>query len=143
MGDLKDDLLKTTPTPKMTKLLQELDLTQHITTATRVTLNSVTLIDNAITNMPELIETDGTLPCLVSDHHAIYLHIRWTQSQIEKHTYELWEYQSRDYNALDIEYRNQNWDAISEDDDIDINYKKTCTNKVNSSQTKRQTMVHK
>ena len=74
--------------------------------------------------MPELIETDGTLPCLVSYHHAIYLHIRWTQSQIEKHTYELWEYQSGDYYALDTEYRNQNLDAISEDDDIDINCKK-------------------
>ena len=91
MGDINDDLLIKNPVPKMTQILHELNLSQHIISPTRITNNSTTLTDHAISNIPENIDSTGPLPCLVSDHHAIYLHINWSQSLLKRQNVEVWD----------------------------------------------------
>ena len=105
MGDINDDLLIKNPVPKMTQILHELNLSQHIISPTRITNNSTTLIDHAISNIPEHIDSAGPLPCLVSDHHAIYLHINWSQSLLKRQIVEVWDYRHGNYEALNARFR--------------------------------------
>ena len=106
----------------MSKILKELNLSQHITKPTRITMNTATLIDHVITNMPESIQTAGTIPCSISDHNAIYLHINWEQQKLKKQIIEVWDYENADYASINKEIKNLDWDSVLADEDLDKNY---------------------
>ena len=72
--------------------------------------------------MPEAIESAGTIPSPTSDHKAIYLHVNWKQSQIKNQTIEIWDYQNGNYNAINNELNNLDWDSLLHDEDINQNY---------------------
>ena len=102
----------------MTEILHELNLSQHIISPTRITNNSTTLIDHAISHIPENIDS----ACLVSDHHAIYLQNNWSQSLLKKQNVEVWDYQNGNYEALNARFRDPDWGKLLFDEDINTNY---------------------
>ena len=86
MGDMNIDLMK--PSDPITRsykdMLQSLNLHQHITTPTRITQSSKTLIDLVISNKPRCFSYSNMLPCpSVSDHDAPYvcLNVRTSRFQ--------------------------------------------------------------
>ncbi|XP_069974804.1 uncharacterized protein [Penaeus vannamei] len=66
MGDFSDNLLNSKN--KMSRLIQNMNLTQIIDKPTRITSNSETLLDLIITNKPELISNAEVMPSPVGDH---------------------------------------------------------------------------
>ena len=75
-GDINLDLFCPTK-PRVRKyldILDSLNLTQHVTKATRTTLHSETLIDHIITNMPQRVTHTDVIPCPhISDYDAPYI----------------------------------------------------------------------
>ncbi len=78
LGDLNVDLLNTTTNPyaiEVSKLQKSFDLTQLISTPTRVSCNSSTLIDHIYcSNVDNVIEAESH-PCPISDHNIVYCRI--------------------------------------------------------------------
>ena len=75
-GDINLDLFcpNKPPVRKYLDILSTLNLTQHVTKATRTTLHLETLIDHIITNMPRQVTFTDVLPCPhISDHDAPYV----------------------------------------------------------------------
>ena len=75
-GDINLDLFcpNKPPVRKYLDILSTLNLTQHVTKATRTTFHSETLIDHIITNMPRQVTFTDVLPCPhISDHDAPYV----------------------------------------------------------------------
>ena len=75
-GDMNVDLLRPdkSSTQNYVNILQTLSLTQLVTKPTRATVNSRTLIDHIVTNMPRQVNHCDVLPCpLISDHDAPYV----------------------------------------------------------------------
>ena len=74
LGDLNCNMLE--PTMSTTKRLQEIlelyQLTQIINNPTRITQSSQSLLDVAITSMPEKIIFSGAVHLGISDHSLIY-----------------------------------------------------------------------
>ena len=68
-GDFNDNLLNSGS--KMIKLIKNLKLEQLVSTPTRITPNSATLIDLVITNNKDMIATLDVLPSPIADHEAI------------------------------------------------------------------------
>ena len=74
LGDLNCDLIKPNPDnpTKKQSLLEIYQLSQLVDTATRITMNSSTLIDHFITNEPDKISKFGVIHTGISDHSLIY-----------------------------------------------------------------------
>ena len=121
VGDMNEDWLKQSPKPKLYTIYKELNLTQHIKTATRISRNSATLIDHMVTNLQSIVDSCGTIPCDLSDHHAIYLHLNWRQNLIEKQSREIWYYNQGNYTNLNAEYSTQDWNETINIDTMHIN----------------------
>ena len=121
VGDMNEDWLKQSPKPKLHTIYKELSLTQHIKTATRISRNSATLIDHMVTNLQSIVDSCGTIPCDLSDHHAIYLHLNWRQNLIEKQSREIWYYNQGNYTNLNAEYSTQDWNETINIDTMHIN----------------------
>ena len=73
-GDFNDDLLKTDN--RMSKLINNLKLHQLITEPTRITPNSVSLIDLFITNNEYMVARSDVIPGPVGDHEAITVSLK-------------------------------------------------------------------
>ena len=77
LGDFNCDLLRSSTTSNHTRkfldLIEVFQFDQIITQRTRITQNSETLIDVALTNSPENIANSGVLHVGISDHSLIYI----------------------------------------------------------------------
>ena len=69
LGDFNDDLFSAGN--KLDKIFKNLKLRQLIDRPTRVTPNSKTLLDLAITNRPEMIVFSDVIPGTIADHDLI------------------------------------------------------------------------
>ena len=75
LGDLNCDLLKSisdSSTKKLKSLYELYQLSQVIDQATRVTINTSSLIDHLVTNTPEKISASGVVPTGISDHSLVF-----------------------------------------------------------------------
>ena len=76
IGDFNCDLVSSTisnHTRKLLALIEVFQFDQIITQPTRITQNSETLIDVALTNCPENIINSGVVHVGISDHSLIYI----------------------------------------------------------------------
>ena len=75
MGDINCDL--NTPLNNNTKhlnnILNSFGYSQLINDATKTTKTTFTIIDQIITNRPDIISSSGVRPCGISDHDALFL----------------------------------------------------------------------
>ena len=69
LGDLNDNLLL--PLNKLSQITRNNKLTQLITSPTRITSTSATLIDVIITNKPELALNADVIPSAIADHDLV------------------------------------------------------------------------
>jgi exonuclease III len=75
LGDLNCDLKKENydaPTKKLTSVYEMYQMSQLIEEATRVTIQTATLIDHVVTNRPEKISCSGVIHTGMSDHSLIF-----------------------------------------------------------------------
>ncbi|KAF0294019.1 hypothetical protein FJT64_000786 [Amphibalanus amphitrite] len=77
LGDVNIDLLQPTSTgvQQYQTLLDELSLCQVISTPTRTTPSTATLIDHVVTSRPELTSHPRVIDCSFSDHDAVAVNI--------------------------------------------------------------------
>ena len=72
-GDLNCNVMKHSPeADALNDLCSSLNLTQLITSPTRETSESSTLIDVIMTSNPGLVVESGTVETHISDHHLVY-----------------------------------------------------------------------
>ena len=119
-GDLNCDL--STKNPKSDALLSfctSVNATQLITTPTRVTKTSSTIVDVVIVSNPNLVKTSGVMNLSISDHFLVYsvLNLKITKSDLPKIT-------TRSYKKYSIEQFSEDisripWDTIDLIDTVD------------------------
>ena len=107
---MNEDFPNQSPKPKLQTIYNELNLIQHIETATRITQNSATIINHMVTNLQDNVITSGTIS-----------HLNWKQNLIKKKIHEIWYYDQGNYSNLNTEYNTQNWDSIIDIDMMNIN----------------------
>ena len=73
LGDMNVDILNDQRSSAYLKVMSALGFQQLITSPTRVTCTSETLIDHIFTNRASHIQQSGTIPCGMSDHDLIFL----------------------------------------------------------------------
>ena len=110
LGDFNCDLLSSTTsnhTRKFLDLIEVFQFDQIITQPTRITQNSETLIDVALTNSPENIANSGVLHVGISDHSLIYIcrKISFIKSQPKL-------VESRNYKNYNPGYLNEDLDNL-------------------------------
>ena len=85
LGDFNIDLLKYSIHQETTDFLDEMiirNLIPHITSPTRVTHNTATLIDHIFSNIPTENVVSGTLRTDISDHYSNFIILKSVLSKV-------------------------------------------------------------
>ena len=74
LGDLNCNLLQTNPDGlSLLSFASEMNLKQLITSPTRITETSISLIDVVMTSTPDLVHESGVINTSISDHFPVYM----------------------------------------------------------------------
>ena len=121
MGDFNCDMLKPQPSVATRELLtstEELNMRQLISTPTRVTNHSASLIDLLFTTNPDIFSSVGTASVTGSDHQMIYGECRDKLPFIPTVSY-VRSFKRCDVEALLADLCDAPWQVIDAADDID------------------------
>ena len=95
-------------------------LTVHINKPTRITEISSTILDQFISNCPNLINNVQVHPPLATnDHCTISLNLQMKIHKPENFKRHVWVYKNADFNGLNNAIRNFDWDSCFQSDSID------------------------
>ncbi len=92
--------------------IDNLSLTQCVSVPTRLTRNTHSCLDLLITDSPGFIHHDVKAPIGNSDHATILAHLDPTSSTKEINNKIIWQYHLCDYDLLNNEICNTNWNSI-------------------------------
>lgn len=120
LGDFNNNILIKNPTPKITTIMKQLNLFQHIKEPTRKTDTTATTIDLIITNFNDNIISSGTFPQHLSDHSGTFLQINWKQTTQQPTKFKLWKYSEGNYDEIRNKLKSEKWDDIF-DNETNIN----------------------
>ena len=114
MGDMNLNLNQPTSAgvQRYVNILEELDLTQMITSPTRTTATSATLIDHAIVSRPELVSSPRVIKCSISDHDAIAIDVQQKRTRRRAPTITVRSTRRTDTNALCLDHLQADWSLV-------------------------------
>lgn len=102
MGDLNCDLSPGLPQVKqLQSFCGHYNLSQIVSSRTRVTQNSVSLINICATSCPDCFTSIKASPCGLSDHHVVTMQLYARGSIGSRRSHRI--VRSRDYRKLDVE----------------------------------------
>jgi hypothetical protein len=95
-------------------------LTIHVTEPTRITETSATILDQFVSNCPNLItNTEVHPPLATNDHCTISINIRLKMHKPETFTRHIWLYNKANFNGLNLAIRRYDWDTCFQCETID------------------------
>jgi len=95
-------------------------LTIHISEPTRITETTATILDQFLSNCPDLITNAQVHPPLATnDHCTIEINIRFKMFKPNSYTRHVWFYDRADFKGLNQAIQNYNWDTCFQVDSID------------------------
>ena len=97
------------------------NLNQLITTDTRITKNTSTLIDLVLTNA-QYIQHAGTLDTFISDHQPIFVVKKKQRSYKERANFEGRNYTKYDPDKFRNNHLDANWEKFYQGDEVDIKW---------------------
>ena len=114
MGDVNLDLLKPTATEvqQYCSLLRDLSIEQLVTTPTRTTATTATLIDHVLTTRPDLTADPLVIPCSISDHDLTAVSITAKRERRKPATITVRSTRRVDNDALCLDLLMANWGAV-------------------------------
>lgn len=119
------------------KFCKLFDLTQIITTPTRVTSNSASLIDHIYVSDTQKVYQFGVLSIGLSDHYLSYCTRKICKGQINKHnTRSIRSMEHYPKDNLSQELSSQDWSNVTDSNDVDLawlNFKSIFTSVLNVS----------
>jgi len=111
LGDLNIDYLNDLRKPAYDNCLKAANLKQLIQTPTRITLNTLTLLDHILSNSMH-INRSGVITCGMSDHDVIYVVRKRFKPKVAPRTYFGRCYKHLDVNQLESELANLPWGLL-------------------------------
>lgn len=107
-------------------------LTIHVDEPTRITEDSATILDQFISNVPNLVK-DVTVhpPLSTNDHCTISITINLKVSNLSNYTRHLWNYKNADFIGLNEAILNYDWEPCFQGDDINETLGKWTTSFLN------------
>ena len=118
VGDLNDDLLPGTPC-HLRNILEDYQLFQYITEATRVTPTTQTLLDPVMSNHRSLVSKSGVIQPFASDHHGTYAVLQFEIERVKAFKKTVWQYSNGDYPGLRSAVQQTDWSVYMQGDDIE------------------------
>ena len=120
IGDLNCDILKNSPESRVFRnLCSSLNLTQLITSPTRVTSHSSTLIDVIMTTNTALVAESGVIENHISDHYLIFTVLKLKLPKPQPTFITVRSYKHYDWNIFLEDIAQEQWEHISLVDDVD------------------------
>ena len=119
-GDINIDLAVTSSdhyASSIKFLYNSYQFSQLITDYTRVTNNSMTLIDHFITNEPQNISVSGVIPTAISDHYLVYGVRKFPTFRSKPRNITCRNMKDYDRNVFVQDLRNVPWDLLYISDD--------------------------
>jgi len=125
VGDINLDALKYGTNDNVTSYIDSLftsGFLQTITLPTRCTSHSATLIDHAITNMPQTTFTNLILTQQISDHFPIFVLTNVTKIKKKKSLHTFTDFSANNIANFKANLANVNWDQATTSECPDIAY---------------------
>jgi hypothetical protein len=120
IGDLNCDMLKDNQESRvLASLCSSLNLTQLITSPTRVTPKSSTLIDVIMTTNTGLVAESGVVENHISDHYLIFTELKLKLPKLKPALINVRSYKHYDRNMFLQDIAQEQWENISLADDVD------------------------
>ena len=120
IGDFNCDILKNSPESRAFRnLCSSLNLTQLITSPTRVTSQSSTLIDVIMTTNTALVAGSGVMENHISDHYLIFTVLKLKLPKPQPTFITVRSYKHYDRNMFLEDIAQEQWEHISLVDDVD------------------------
>ena len=120
IGDLNCDILKNSPESRVFRnLCSSLNLTQLISSPTRVTSQSSTLIDVIMTTNTALVTESGVMENHISDHYLIFTVLKLKLPKPQPTFTTVRSYKHYDRNMFLEDIAQEQWEHILLFDDVD------------------------
>ncbi|KAF0311533.1 hypothetical protein FJT64_017657 [Amphibalanus amphitrite] len=113
-GDVNIDLLQPTSTgvQQYQTLLDELSLCQVISSPTRTTPSTATLIDHVVTSRPELTSHPRVIDCSFSDHDAVAVNISIKRARQRAQTITVRSTRRVNWDGLNFDLLMADWSLV-------------------------------
>ena len=96
-------------------------LVRHIDQPTRILLNSQTILDQFISNFPQMIKATNVLtPVGTSDHCVIAARLLFRRRKHLAYKRVMWEFSKTDFSSYREAIHNYDWDSCFVSEDIDV-----------------------
>ena len=116
LGDVNLDLLKPSATGvrKYQQILEELTLQQLISSPTRTTETTSTLIDHIFTSRPDLVHDPRVIKCNISDHDLVAASIDVKRVRRQAETITIRPTRGVNYDALCLDLLQADWSQVNQ-----------------------------
>ena len=111
VGDFNEDLLNRNLT-HLTDILDSYNLHQLITSPTRITPNTSTLLDPIIVGQTSLVHSAGTLPASCSDHCPVFVNLNIELPKRITYKRRIYDYNRSDWQTIENELDRINWNEV-------------------------------
>ena len=119
-GDLNADP-STMDGTRLSELSEANGLTIHVHEPTRITMNSQTILDQFLSNIPQMFKhvtvSDG--PISSNDHCTIVADLLFRKRKMKAYKRTMWDFNSADFDLFRSEINTANWEICFAQNDID------------------------
>ncbi|MCP3900406.1 MAG: RNA-directed DNA polymerase [Desulfobacteraceae bacterium] len=120
-GDFNSDP-DTVEGQKMSTFTYVNNMTTHIAQPTRISPTSQSVLDQIISNIPQMIKStsvsDG--PISTNDHCTVYAKILFRTRKQKAYTHIMWDYRNADFQTFRKDISQFDWDSLLNVEDVDI-----------------------
>ena len=115
---------------KLNEFVYANDLAIHITQPTRVCQSSQTVLDQIISNFPQMVKhvSISERPISLNDHSTVSANLLFRKRKIKSYKRTMWDFKNANFNTFRQAIENFNWDKCFEKEDIDMATEQWTTN---------------
>ncbi|CAG2230882.1 unnamed protein product [Mytilus edulis] len=109
LGDLNIDLLKASPTSRISRICERYGIENVVKEPTRITSSTATLLDPIYMNNLSLLRNSMVLPSFCSDHSPTLIEINFSTARQKAYSKVVYDYESGDYASANMYLQRKNW----------------------------------
>lgn len=134
MGDLNTNYLELNDQPTIKEIFDTYGFFQQLTTPTRITINTSTLIDVILTNRPTTINDHKVIAAGLSDHNLTACSRKLNNTKYLPKVIKIRDFSKYNVNSINTELSNENWESVYQASSANtayINFKSILENAIN------------
>ncbi|CAG2184457.1 unnamed protein product [Mytilus edulis] len=109
LGDLNIDLLKASPTSRISRICERYDIENVVQEPTRITSLTAALPDPIYMNNLSILRNSMILPSFCSDHCLTLIEIKFSTARQKAYSKVIFDYESGDYASANMYLQGKNW----------------------------------